>query len=61
MHFAPLPHGSSGWFDEIILVAEAALVVALAIMYIRSRGHKPVPPGESPVESSNPPVNTERH
>jgi hypothetical protein len=37
MHFSPILHGSLGILDELIIVVQAALVVALLVAFVRSR------------------------
>lgn len=49
MHFSPLLHGSAGILDEIILVAEAVLVLALLVTFLKSRTRR----------KTNPPADTQ--
>ena len=59
MNFSPLLHGAAGPFDEIILAAEGVLVLALIIMFFRSRGRKPAPPADRPAETAGKTTGTE--
>ncbi|MBI1802455.1 MAG: hypothetical protein HYR71_12590 [Chloroflexi bacterium] len=45
MQFSPLNHGGSGIFDEVILVVEGVLALALIYSFLKSRGRgKPKQP-----------------
>ena len=37
MYFSPLPHGSLGILDELIIAVQAVLVVALVAAFVRAR------------------------
>lgn len=43
----PLVHGASGILDEIILIIEGIVVVALLVAYLRGRRRGNLPPDES--------------
>jgi len=53
VNYSPLLHGASGWLDEVILGAEVVLVLALIVMFFRSRMRKPVPPVDTPANNAD--------
>jgi hypothetical protein len=59
VNYSPLLHGAGGPFDEVILGAEVILVIALIIMFFRSRTRKPAPPADHSTEHSSNPAGPE--
>jgi len=59
VNYSPLPHGASGWLDEVILGAEVVLVLALIVMFFRSRLRKRVPPDDHSTEAGTAPTGPE--
>ncbi len=37
MHFSPLLHGSFGILDEVLIAAQAVLLIALLVSFVRAR------------------------